>query len=63
MDDCGKKGRRCCGERHPRLKLTAEQVIAIRDAQGLHREIGKQFGVSSVQVSRIKCGTRRGSVR
>jgi hypothetical protein len=73
MDDAIEKGRRPTGELHPsRLhpelmsrgedngsaKLTAEQVMAIRDRKGKakHREIAKEFGIARSTVSTILRG-------
>lgn len=42
------------GERHPRAKLTKAQVVAIRRATGLHREIATRFGISRTQVCQIR---------
>jgi len=44
------------GERHGLSKLTAEQVLAIRNAQGFHREIAERFGISRQRVGEIKGG-------
>ena len=46
------------GEKHPRSKLTTEQVAEIRGAQGSCSEVGKRFGINKSQVSRIKNGVR-----
>lgn len=42
------------GERHAMAKLTEAQVSEIRDANGLHREIAKRFGVTPQTISDIK---------
>lgn len=42
------------GEAHGCAKLTEKQVLAIRDAKGLLRKIGKRFGISESVVSNIK---------
>jgi hypothetical protein len=42
------------GENHFRSKLTDENVFEIRTALGTLKEIGKKFGISGVQVLRIK---------
>ena len=39
-------------------KITEEIAEQIRQATGLHREIGERFGISSRNVQRIKAGTR-----
>jgi len=49
-------GTSAVGERHGRRKLTAAQVEAIRQSLGTRTAIGKHFGVSQAQVSRIKLG-------
>jgi hypothetical protein len=55
--DRKEKGRGATGVRHPMNKLSVEQVLEIRNAPGLHREIAGQFGVSKSLISHIK--TRR----
>lgn len=42
------------GEKHAQAKLTNAQVVAIRAAEGTCRAIGNAFGISPMQVSRIK---------
>lgn len=42
------------GEAHNQAKLTAEQVIAIREAGGRQRDVAALFGVSQTLVSRIR---------
>jgi len=37
-------------------KLTREQVIAIRSSGGTIRAVGKQYGVTSGVISRIRTG-------
>lgn len=56
--DMDAKGRRGAvkGATHPRAKLTAEQVIAIRAASGTQREIGRAFNVSQNAVWAIQTG-------
>lgn len=61
MRDCAKKRRlahnlpRHTGEQASRnRKLTKEQVVGIRLAEGTAREIGKANGVSHVTVLRVK---------
>ena len=56
MDDMAKKGRSTKGERHPKAKLTEGQVLEIFHAEGLHREIAKNYGISRQQVGDIKLG-------
>lgn len=61
MDDCRSKGRTNGGTKTPmrgsqnaRSKLSAEQVIAIRQDDRSQREIAAQYGVSQALVSKIK---------
>lgn len=42
------------GEKHHLAKLTEAEVIAIRAAGGVHREIAARFGIAGSMVSRIK---------
>lgn len=42
------------GERHGMSKLTAADVLAIRSATGLHREIAARYGVSREAIGSIK---------
>lgn len=42
------------GEAHPRRKLNADEVRAIRSANGTCAEIGRQYGIGPMQVSRIR---------
>lgn len=44
------------GEAAPNAKLTVEQVHEIRESKEPSREIGLKFGISSMQVSRIRRG-------
>ncbi|WP_238586644.1 HNH endonuclease [Sphingopyxis sp. C-1] len=46
------------GSRHPRAKLSDQDVAAIREAPGSCAEIGKRFGINKSHVSRIKSGAR-----
>lgn len=39
-----------------KYKLTASQVVEIIGAEGLHKNIAAKFGISRVQVGRIKSG-------
>lgn len=41
-------------------KLTEEQAIAIKSANGRYQEIADRFGIAIAQVSRIKSGKRWG---
>lgn len=42
--------------RYPKARLTAEQVRAIRERDGKHREIASEFGVTKTVITRIKNG-------
>ncbi len=42
------------GEKNPYCKLTSAQIVQIREAIGLQREIGKRFGVTQSNVSLIR---------
>ena len=55
-------GTMCQGESHGRRKLTSDAVRNIRQAAGTCAEIGRQFGVGPMQVSRIKTGKNWGSL-
>lgn len=44
------------GEKANTAKLTAAQILEIRRAPGLQREIAEQFGIDQTHVSRIKRG-------
>lgn len=46
------------GERHPRVKLSAEQVGAIRESTLPSRALAAQYGVNQSQIVRIKNGAR-----
>lgn len=56
MDDMTGRGRHAHGVRNTHAKLTAEDVKAIRSAEGLHREIAARFGVTQPLVSMIRSG-------
>lgn len=58
MQDCKKKGRNTPGEKHGRAKLTEAQAVAIKNATGLQRDIGKEFGISQTTVYEIKAGRK-----
>lgn len=49
-----RKGRVPKGEQHPRARLRADDVRAIRADLRLHREIAADFGVKTVTVQAIK---------
>lgn len=73
-DDRDSKGRHYCvtgrehvlrGERHGCAKLTAAQIVQIRDARRagrLHREIAKEYGVARTTVTAILRGEHWASV-
>lgn len=46
------------GQHKPNRRLTDAQILAIRDAGGLHATIAREFGVAQSTVTRIKNGTR-----
>ena len=48
------KGRQCKGEKSHFAKLTEEQVLQIRQAEGSLRSIAKKFNTSHVNVGDIK---------
>ncbi len=54
MDDKVSRGRQSKGEKHGTAKLTETQVLEIRAALGLHRDIAAKYGVSESRVSDIK---------
>jgi len=54
--DMLRKGREVRGSRCWAAKLTEADVIAIRKAPGLLREIGAQYGVGRQIVGQIKSG-------
>lgn len=54
MADMAAKGRSTQGERHPKHKLTDEQVRAIRLDPRLQREIAAEYGVAAPVISQIK---------
>lgn len=49
-------GTLCQGETHGRRKLSLSDVLKIRSSNGSCKEIGQQFGVCPMQISRIKTG-------
>jgi len=56
MADRDAKGRQARGEKNAQSKLTERQVLEIRElckAGGLHREIGKAYGVSKFAIGKI----------
>lgn len=47
------------GERHPRARLTADQVAAIRATAGVStRQLAAEYGVNQSQIVRIRKGDR-----
>ncbi len=46
-------------DNQPRLKLSPDDVRAIRMAKGTNTEIGRQFDVDSTHILRIKRGEKR----
>lgn len=50
------------GEANPNAKLTTDDVLAIRNAKGSCKDIGKQYGVGAMQISRIKRKLRWGHI-
>lgn len=46
------------GERHPRVKLTVQQVADIRASGSSSRALASEFGVNQSQIVRIKNGAR-----
>lgn len=46
------------GERHPRAKLTAEQVAEIRRSGETARELAERFGMHPVSIRQIRSGRR-----
>jgi hypothetical protein len=46
------------GERHPRARLTSEQVVAIRASAEPSRVLARQFDVNQSQIVRIRNGSR-----
>lgn len=55
-----KRGRKARGENHGKSKLTEAQVIEIKElltnTNLSQKEIGKKYGVSRMQISKIKTG-------
>ena len=59
-DDMVDKGRSARGEKNGQVKLTEEQVSAIRADNRTHETIANEYGVHRVLVSLIKRGERWG---
>ena len=56
MADMNAKGREARGEANGQSKLTATQVVEIREASGTQTAIAARFGVSRRQISCIRAG-------
>lgn len=56
MKDCRDKRRTASGERSSKSKLTYSEVEEIRSSSGSLRKLGARFGVSGVQILRIRRG-------
>lgn len=56
--DKRRHGRDNAGQRHGMSKLTADEVVAIRNAPGFQKDIAERFGISRQHVSDIKGGRR-----
>jgi HNH endonuclease len=54
LADMRRKRRHAFGEKVGGVKLTADSVVAIRNAVGSHRKIGAEFGVCHTVVGDIK---------
>jgi hypothetical protein len=57
--DCVAKKRHAFGEKNGHVKLTKEQVAAIRSIEGSNTEIAARYSVHQCTISRIKSGKRR----
>lgn len=57
--DMVEHGTRCRGERHGQVKLTDEQVKAIRKDPRRQWEIAESYGIAQGHVSRLKLGKQR----
>jgi hypothetical protein len=49
-------GKSQSGEKHPRKKLTAQQVTDIRQSFGSHASIGRKYNISASHVRDIRLG-------
>lgn len=58
MQDAKSKLRTCSGASHGRAKLTTAQMLFVKTAVGLQRDIAAMLGVSQGHVSAIRSGTR-----
>lgn len=52
--DRNRKGRQAKGERNSGAKLTEADVLRIRKEEGTHTELAKKYGVSNVQIRKIR---------
>lgn len=52
-------GRTLRGELHPRCKLTADQIEAIRTSGKKGAQLAREYGVAESTISRIRSGDRR----
>ena len=59
MQDAARKGRMPRGLAHWNAKLAPSQVDAIRQANGTHTQIAREFGVCQSYVSQNKSGKKR----
>jgi hypothetical protein len=50
------------GERHPRAKLTAAEVLAIRASSKSHRGLAREMGLGEATVRQIRSGRRWASL-
>lgn len=57
--DAAIKGHTKSGVRHWNVRLTPDQVAAIRDDPRTHHAVAVQYGIAQSTVSRIKSGKRR----
>lgn len=55
-DDMKSRGRSARGEKHGMVKLTQEQIAAIRAAEGENKHIAYWYGVTGSQIGRIRSG-------
>lgn len=54
MGDAARKGRMRRGETHPRVRLTADKVRAIRCSDETQATLAVRYGVSPQQIARIQ---------
>ena len=60
--DMVSKRRQRFGIKHPLAKLSEDDVRAIRDADGFHKDIASQYGISRANVTNIKNKNRWATV-